>query len=198
MSSKYTWLISSGHGSDTPGKRYKFSDGLEIFEYAVNRGITEKLMDKLKGSAINCILINPETKDVSNTTRILRANQAQKNYRNCIYLSIHNNAAASELANGWEIFTTRGVTKSDAIADVFIEEYAKLMPEFKMRPDKSDGDLDKEANFTELMGNMPAVLIECLFFTNRKEAEFLLSEEGQERIAQALYNAIIRLETNTN
>lgn len=192
---KYTWLISTGHGYDTPGKRYKFSDGLEIFEYSVNRKIGEMLMQKMDKANLPYVRINPEEKDVSNTERITRANNHYKTYTNAVYLSIHNNAAGTEAAEGWEVFTTKGNTKSDAIATVFIEEYKKLMPNFKLRSDSSDGDLDKEANFTELMGNMPAVLIECLFFTNRREAEYLLSAQGQDNIAQALFNAIQKLET---
>ena len=188
---KHTWLISSGHGSNTPGKRYKFSNGLEIFEYDVNRKIAEKLFSKLEYAGVDFVRINPETTDITNTLRIRRANEFQKKYGNCVYVSIHNNAASDESANGFEWFTTRGVTNSDKIVKVFHRNQKALFPELRDRG-------IKEADFTELMGSMPSVLGEFMFFTNRKEAEILLSDEGQNRCAMVLFNSIIEIETNSN
>ena len=61
------------------------------------------------------------------------------------------------------------------------------MPEYNktIRTDHSDGDRDWEENFTVIYcANMPAVLTENLFYTNIKDTEFLLSEEGQDAIVQ--------------
>lgn len=185
---KNTWLISTGHGNNTAGKRKKFSDGLEIFEYSINRIIGELLMWRLDKAGITYIRINPEHQDVSNTQRVARANKIAKTTPNCIYLSIHNNAVESEQANGFEWFTTRGKTNSDAIATIFHKHQKAAFPELTDRG-------IKEANYTELTGTMKSVLGELAFFTNRKEAELLLSDEGQERFADCLFAAILEIES---
>jgi len=57
-----------------------------------------------------------------------------------------------------------------------------------IRKDMSDGDLDHEARFYELdKTHMPAVLIECGFFTNLQEARWLSSEEGINQLATAVW-----------
>jgi len=104
---------------------------------------------------------------------------------------------------GFEFFTSPGQTASDNLCKVFVEEYRSMFPEFKFRIDVVDGDDDKEANFTMIVApQCPAILFENLFFDNRIEAEFLLSEIGQERIAQAMFNSILKIENaldeNTN
>jgi len=64
-------------------------------------------------------------------------------------------------ARGFTVYTTKGQNNSDKIAEIImkdlITEFSKLQP----RTDKSDGDLDKEADFTVIYKtNCPSVLIE--------------------------------------
>jgi N-acetylmuramoyl-L-alanine amidase len=44
-----------------------------------------------------------------------------KKYKNCIYISIHVNAASSDgkwhNGTGWEAYTTKGKTNSDKLAE---------------------------------------------------------------------------------
>ena len=69
------------------------------------------------------------------------------------------------------------------------------LSQFRFRKDLSDGDLDKEENFYVLkQTHCPAILVENLFFDNRKEAEFLLSDAGQTQIAMTLFEAILATE----
>jgi N-acetylmuramoyl-L-alanine amidase len=49
----------------------------------------------------------------------------------------------------------------------------------------------KQAGFYVLVGaSMPSVLIETGFLTNRKNAEYLKSENGQSKIADSILNSI--------
>ena len=65
----------------------------------------------------------------------------------------------------------------------------------KFRSDTKDGDEDKESNFYVLYNTKsPALLVENLFMDNRFEAEFLLSESGQEQIAECLLQSIKKAE----
>jgi N-acetylmuramoyl-L-alanine amidase len=64
-------------------------------------------------------------------------------------------------ARGYSVFTTKGETNSDTVAEIIMKQFAVDFPELKVRADKSDGDLDKEEDFTVILkADCPAVLIE--------------------------------------
>ena len=58
--------------------------------------------------------------------------------------------------------------------------------------DTRDGDHDMEARFWMLTKTKaPAVLGEMLFFVNIDDARYLMSEHGQQVIAQAYFDGIV-------
>jgi N-acetylmuramoyl-L-alanine amidase len=70
------------------------------------------------------------------------------------------------------------------IAEHIYLEIEKAFPGMRMRPDTSDGDHDKEANFRVLTRtNMPAVLIEFGFFDNLQDALMMNDKMWQNRAA---------------
>jgi N-acetylmuramoyl-L-alanine amidase len=78
-------------------------------------------------------------------------NDLYKKYKNCIYVSIHVNAAGNGskwmTATGWEAWTTKGVTKSDKLAEYLYKAAENILKGKKIRKDITDGDSDKESNF---------------------------------------------------
>lgn len=196
---KYHWILDAGHGgmkngkyTTAPAKMWKFEDGLIIYEGVINRAITNLLIKDLDKYGIDYSLVHDEDIDTRLSTRTLRANNIYYKNRNAIFLSIHSNSGKGE---GFEVFTTPGDTKSDKVADIFCETYKMFFPEFPLRCDLSDKDLDKEANFQVLRETAcPALLVENLFFDNRKEAEFLLSVEGQTEFKNCILQCIQAVE----
>lgn len=197
--SNYKFLLDAGHGGvdknayyvTTPKKMFKFPDGLTIYEGVINRQITEKLIKKIEGRFEYQVISDPVI-DLSLQVRVTAADNAFRKDPRCLFLSIHSNAGGG---SGFEIFTSKGQTKSDKIAQIFCEVYKRKFPETKFRSDQLDGDDDKEEDFYVLRKtDCPAVLVENLFFDNRIEAEFLLSERGQERIAECLSESIAQVE----
>lgn len=195
----YKWLLDAGHGGfdkhayyvTTPKKMFKFPDGLTIYEGVINRQITDKLVKRLEGKFEYQVISDPVI-DLSLQVRVAAADNAFRKDPRCLFLSIHSNAGGG---SGFEIFTSKGQTKSDKVAQIFCEVYKKNFPETKFRSDQLDGDDDKEEYFYVLRKtDCPAVLVENLFFDNRIEAEFLLSEKGQNRIADCLYQCIEQVE----
>ena len=197
-------LLDNGHASTTPGKHSpKFPDGSRFYEYAFNRDIVKRIAAQLEGIGIKYHIIVPELDyDVPLTIRASRANSYAAKYGKdkCFLISVHSNAFGNgeswNNARGWSIYTTKGRTKSDDYATVFFEEAAKLLPDYGMtlRRDMGDGDPDFEENFTILYKTvMPAVLTENLFFTNKQDIDFLMSEEGKDVIAKIHVNAIKRI-----
>jgi N-acetylmuramoyl-L-alanine amidase len=95
-------------------------------------------------------------------------NELVKQYKNCIYVSIHVNASGSDgkwhEGTGWEVFTSVGKTKADELATCLYNAAKTNLKDAKMRTDFSDGDPDKEAHLYVLKNtNCPAVLTENFF-----------------------------------
>ena len=198
-------ILDNGHAKSTPGKRSPiFGNGkTQFFEYEFNRDIVKRISEKLEKLGIKYYIIVPELEeDIKLTKRANRANEICKKYGygKCLLISVHSNAAGNGStwmkARGWSVYTTKGVTKSDKIATIFYEEAEKLLPKYNMtlRKDMSDGDPDYESNFTILYAALcPAILTENLFYDNKIDVDFLMSEEGRNVIADIHVNAIKRI-----
>jgi N-acetylmuramoyl-L-alanine amidase len=190
-------LIDSGHGGvikgvpQTAGKRSPdFGKGI-LYEGVTNRQIAKKTLALILGAGIKAVELVPEVTDVSLEERVKRANKYSAS--ETMLISFHSNAGV-ETASGWEIFTTKGKTNSDEIAEAITLEMKKAFPKSKFRIDTSDGDSDKEEDFFILRKvNCPAVLIENFFMTNKEDYLILLSEEGQNKIANAVFQAIKKI-----
>lgn len=202
----YHWLLDAGHGgmdsngkyTTAPSKMFTFPDGLVFCEGHNNRQIVNRLAARLKEAGIRFTLIHDEVTDTPLHERTARANRLHAADKSCIYLSVHSDAmplTSSGKGSGLSIYSSKGQTASDKIASIFASVYKKELSQFKFREDRSDGDADKEENFHVLSKtHCPALLVENLFFDNRREADFLMSVSGQEAITSALFHAILETE----
>jgi len=190
-------LLDNGHGGiingeyQTPGKRSPvWSDGSQLFEGEFNRAVVNRIIESLSNLNIPYINIVPELTDISLSERIKRANSIDAD--NVFYVSVHANAGGGK---GFEVFTSKGETRSDKIATIFGEEFKQTFPTKRLRADYSDGDLDKEANFAVIRKtHMPAVLTENFFMDNEEECkELLMTKEGRDKIAEFHVKAILRV-----
>jgi len=177
-------LLDNGHGYNTPGKCSPvWSDGSQLFEFKFNREIVKRIVEHFKSEKVRVIV--PETFDVSLAERVSRVNKivAANKGKTVLLISIHANAGGG---TGWEVWTSKGETKSDLFATMlFNQANAKLSGLFPLRKDTTDGDPDKEAQFYILKNtNCPAILSENLFMDTEKDCRFLMSEKGKETIAQ--------------
>ena len=179
-------LIDNGHGVDTPGKRSP--DG-KLREYAWNRLIASRIVAALTDLGHDAQLLVPEQKDISLSERCRRVNAICQalGTRNVILISIHANAAGRGDrwydATGWCAYTTRGDTRTDALATSLYEAAKFHLPGQRLRTDYTDGDPDMEADFYILRHTTaPAVLTENFFMDSHPDCAFLLSEEGQQSL----------------
>jgi N-acetylmuramoyl-L-alanine amidase len=196
----FTFIIDNGHGSvingvpQTAGKRSPdFGDGI-LYEGVSNRRLAAKVIEKSEAFGACCYNLVPELQDISLKERVKRINALSKN-QNTILISIHSDAWINEHAHGWSAYTTKGGTKSDDVASIMYG-HAKAAG-LKIRDDYSDGDPDKESDFYILRKTIcPAVLVENLFMTNKKDYEFLLSECGQDQLSDIIVNTIKEIFNN--
>lgn len=181
-------LIDNGHGVTTPGKRSP--DG-KFREYKYCREIAREVVKRLKAEGYDAELLVPEDADISLGERCNRVNAVcgRMGTRNVCLVSIHNNAAGSGQwmsARGWEAWTSKGQTQGDKLAECLYDAAVKNLPAgFRLRTDTTDGDRDKESNFTILYrSRCAACLTENLFQDNREDVDWLLSETGRDAIAR--------------
>lgn len=187
-------LIDNGHGVTTPGKRSP--DGYLLREYIYTREIAAEVVRRLRNLGHDAMLLVPEHADISLGERAARANAwcDRLGASNVLLVSIHNNAAGDGShwlnATGWEAWTTRGNTVSDRLAESLYDAAEKVLGGLfpgvlKIRTDLSDGDRDKEADFTLLRrAKCAAVLTENFFMDNRADVAWLLSDAGRDAITR--------------
>ena len=191
-----TVILGTAHLKSTAGK---CSPDKRLREYAYSR----KIVAAVKATLINYgynVFVDIEDDDIKQSNELqLRCqivNQLCKAYKDCIYVSIHLNAAGADdkwhNATGWEVYTTPGVTKSDKLATCLYNAAKKNFTDVKLRTDFSDGDPDKEANLYVLKHtSCPAVLTENLFQDNKNDVDYLLSDKGFNEIVKIHVEGIL-------
>ena len=200
--SRYFWLLDAGHGGvidgipQTAGKRSPEWDKGILYEGVSNRIILGKVRELCEKEGLCTLTVVNNDVDVSLSNRVKVINDFCTFRKDkTILLSFHSDAFSDEKANGWSAYTTKGETKSDKIATVLYKHAKKA--KLKLRKDFSDNDPDKESNFFILRKTLcPAVLIENLFMSNKKDYDVLMSEKGQNKIALMIFNAIKEIECN--
>lgn len=191
-----TVLIDNGHGITTPGKRSP--DG-QLLEYAYTRKVVKEVVRRLRLLGVDARVLVPEDADIPLGERANRVNAVcdRVGKDNVCLVSVHLNAAGNGKqwmsATGWEAWTTKGQTRGDVLADCLYDAAERVLggvfgseSRLKIRTDLTDGDRDKEENWTVLYrSKCAAVLTENFFMDNKTDASWLQSDAG--------FDAIVRL-----
>ena len=180
-------ILDNGHGYDTPGK---CSPDKRLYEWSWNRDIVKRISAKLNELNIPNEILVTEDFDVSLNERVNRANKmslmAKKQGLEPILISIHINAAGNgswKSANGWSVWVSNNASvKSREFAQILYAEAEELGLKGNRYTPKERYCTD---NFYILKNtNCPAVLTENMFQDNKDDVEFLLSEEGKNKITE--------------
>ena len=187
-------FIDNGHGLMTAGKRSPDGQFREAF---YNREIAKRVVADLVDRGYDAELLVPEDDDISLEERVRRVNTAcfLLGKANVILVSIHVNAAGNGSkwmnATGWSVYTCKGRTASDKLAECLCASAIKNFPGRRIRTDMSDGDKDWEENFYILRKSLcPAVLTENFFMDSHSDLEYLLSRTGKQAIVDTHVEAI--------
>lgn len=191
----YIPILDAGHGGmirqeyQTHGKRSpNWHKGI-LYEGMFNRWLVNRVIEKLDRSTIPYYHISPELEDISLSVRCKRANEIYKYQENTYLFSVHANAGGG---TGIEGFTTKGKTKSDKIAEVFLKNIKRDIGDVKIRADYSDGDIDKEVNFYILRKfEGPAILLEYGFMDNKEDYVKLWSKKYLEMLVDSTCKTMI-------
>ena len=172
-SDKMKICLDYGHSAQTKGKR---SPDSSLMEYEFNRDVGRRLKAILERHGVEVIETVTDDTDVSLPERCNIANKNNADY----FVSIHANADGNGYnwtsAKGWEIYIVGKGGKAEKLAKSIQESSREL------------GLIDrgvKVANFQVLRDtNMPAVLIEHGFYTNKEECELLKTDEFRQKCAE--------------
>lgn len=205
------WLERHGYaGHDVlwDTKSYAFNEKM-IYEGVINRIICKRLCEKLTQHEIEWGLVYEDVVDTPLWERVQIADRVFEKDRRTVYLSIHSDKLSlakipnptkqedfvqAGIGSGCSVWTSKGQTRSDLIAETFYNTGKELLP-FDFRADKSDGDYDLEGNFYVLRKtDCPAILCETGFYDNPRGAAWLQSEKGQAEYVNYLLQSILNCE----
>ena len=188
-------FIDNGHGLMTAGKRSPDGQFREPF---YNREIARRVVSDLRDRGLDAELLVPEDDDISLAERVRRVNTAcfLLGKQNVILVSIHVNAAGNGLkwliATGWSVYTCKGQTESDRLAESLCQAAIKNFPGHRIRTDMSDGDMDWEEGFYILRKSLcVVVLTENFFMDSRSDLEYLQSRAGKQAVVDTHVEGII-------
>lgn len=194
-----TIILGTAHLKSTPGK---CSPDGKFKEYKYSRQLCEAIRGALELRGYK-VFIDIEEDDLKMNQsqelvhRCKIVNALQKEYKNCIYVSIHVNAAGNgtewKKATGWSAYTSVGITAADKLAECMYWSAKKNLEGKKLRTDFADKDSDYESNFYVLKNtNCPAVLTENFFQDNMNDVEYLLSDVGFFQLVKTHVEGIIK------
>ena len=191
-------ILGTAHLSTTPGK--VSCDG-RLREYLYSREIIAEVKAKLEAYGYR-VLVDYEPDKLPKAMRTNSAKREQStelamrvNYvneicrqngaKNCLYVSVHVNAAGADGkwhdANGWSVYVSKNASANSKLLADCLYNSANVKG-LKMRKPTATQKYWQEALYVLTHTNCPAVLTENLFQDNQKDVDFLLSDEGRHAI----------------
>lgn len=183
-------VIDAGHGGIDPGKV-----GVNgALEKEINLQIAEKLGALLEAEDIRVVMIrdsdqglydesasNKKVQDMKR--RLARIEEVKPD----IVVSIHQNSYHEEYVRGAQVFYYSSSATSKKLAEL-------IQKRFVMNVDPENKRAAKGNNNYYLLKktDIPVVIVECGFMSNREEAELLSTPSYQEKAAWAIHMGIMQ------
>ncbi len=175
-------VVDSGHGGSDPGKV-----GINgALEKDVNLSISKKLQKCLETEGYQVIMTREDENGLADSkvedmkTRVTLINEKKP----LLAVSIHQNSYGQESIHGAQVFYYTHSGEG--------EKAAKVMQEALLGADP-DNTRQAKANDTYYLlkrTEVPAIIVECGFLSNKEEADRLNTEEYQQKLAEAITQGI--------
>ena len=186
--SKITVVIDAGHGGNDGGGRSLAED---IYEKTLTLALAKKIKELNTDDNINIILSRENDIFISPQDRVAFTKQQHAD----LFISLHIDATQRQIADqksGFSIFISKNeftnTTGSRLLASSLIRQFSSdyLLPVAALPQQREVGIAVLQQN------TCPSVLLEAGFMTNKKDLDYLLSKEGQQKIAENILKAIQR------
>lgn len=179
-------VLDAGHGGSDPGAVYTH-DGAEYKEKTVNLAVAKKVRDILTAKGIRVEMTRSGDTYPTLSERSAFANELGA----AMFVSIHSNSFPSNTdVKGIEVYYSKtnngsryGLTSKELATDV----YKNLIK----NTSASQRGVKTEQHVVTRTSEMPAILIELGFITNKEEAQNLYSPAYQDLLANAIASAVI-------
>ena len=171
-----TVCIDAGHGGKDPGA---CAGGVREKDIALD--VAKKVRVHLRAAGYSVIFTRENDTFISLGNRAAEANMWGAD----LFVSVHCNSAPNSSANGMEVYvhTSRGADSTRAAHAI----YDRLLPASGL---KGRGVKSKDLAVLRETA-MPAVLVELAFISNDNDRAKLVSDEWQERAAEAIAAGIM-------
>lgn len=183
---QFTIIVESGHGKkfllSDPGVVYKSLLGtMKERDYTVMIG--KAVRDRLRDKGYRVVDVGIES-EATLGKKLSYINSVIKTVPNPISVSIHVNGAASDQANGLEVWYSR--EDSSTFAQVVLSEMLEIS---KLRSRGTKKEKYGDRSYTRSI-NCPAILCECGFMSNKGDRKYLY--ENWHHYADAIVKGVER------
>ena len=162
-----TIIIDPGHGGSDPGAVTNNNDYEKHYTLDISRRIQKELIKK----GANVILLRTKDTNPSLYQRVKKINRSKGDF----LISVHVNSFINGLANGTETYYYK---KSERLAAKYIQKH--LNQELNLR----NNGIKHARMYVLKYSNIPGVLIEPCFMTNKKEYALLKTTAFRNKIAK--------------
>lgn len=204
----YIIVLGTAHRMREPGKE---SPDKRLKECKYSREICDEVAVKLKSYGCKVqidyepldlpkTMQSPSVKQERNNELAMRVNYVneicrQKDSKNVLYVSIHVNAIGTDCkwhdANGWQVCVSNNASQNSKKLAGYMCDSAKQYG-LKVRQPSATQKYWPQSLYVLNNTKCPAVLTENLFQDNKKDVDFLLSDEGRHAIARLHVEGILK------
>lgn len=182
-------VIDAGHGGDDSGTISPYDNA--FYEKDIVLDMAKRVVDYLQAKGIDAILTRDGDYRFSASNKedlLTRANIANDN-RASLFVSIHvNSYTDSSSVNGMEVYYYE---KDVMYTDFDDERFAQIMGDEIVKSNGINYRGVLKNNYSVLRNTeMPAVLIETAYITNKEDCARLASTEFRDKTAQGIANGI--------
>ena len=182
--------LDAGHAKVTAGKRSP--DG-SLLEWEFNNDMQNRIKPRLEAHGITVVLVNPNPDKGSEVSLTARATTANNHWvkagkPSAVFVSLHANAAGGgwSTASGTETFVAKNASSKSVNCATYVQNQIVADLGFKNRGVKKE-------NFTVIYkANMPSILIEYGFYSNKTECEALKSSAKRGLMCEATVKGICK------
>ncbi len=169
-----TVVIDAGHGGHDRGG----VPGQRVSEKAMTLDVSLRINAILRAKGVRTVMTRTSDVFIPLPRRVAIANS----HRNALFVSIHFNSAPREGACGYETFYYSRASGKTA---------ARIQSQL-LRTHRTENRGVKQRGFYVLRySRNPAVLVECGFLTNRREAALCLTAAHRQKLAEAIARGIM-------
>lgn len=182
-------VIDAGHGGKDPGK----VGGNDALEKEINLSIAMQVKSLLEQNGVVVVMTREEDRDLASENATSRKNEDLRARVALItesgadlVVSIHQNSYPEAEVDGAQVFYYAGSDTGKLLGTMIQEQLKREIADGNHRVAKANKDY-----YLLKKSIAPAVIVECGFLSNEREAALLITEEYQRKIAYAIHLGIL-------